>query len=1229
MHKAAVAAAVGAILAITGAIVVVVMLSGDGQNPALAPTPRIDWQGSNGVSWVDIAVAEGSVSGFETVAAESSGVAFTNKLEESTAVRNQLLMNGSGVCTGDFDGDGWTDVYFCGLDTANRLYRNVGGLRFEDVTAAASVECDGTYSTGCSFVDLNGDGRLDLWVTANGSPNRLFINQGNGKFRDDAKTAGLESSLGSTTSAFADIDLDGDIDIYVCNYRTDTVRDGGTAFDAQMVDGELVIPAEFEGRLVVDESGLIREYGEEDCLYLNNGDGTFDQIEIDSGRFIDERGAPVQQLLDWGLTAQFQDLDNDGDPDLYVCNDFWSPDRVWINDGKGYFTAASPIAFRNTSTSSMSVAAGDANRDGNVDLFVTDMLSRSHTLRKRQMGAMKPTPLSIGEIGNRPQYMRNTFFLSRGDNTYAEIAQFSGLDKSDWSWASQFLDIDLDGNLDLLVTTGHVFDVQDSDVTNLIRDGQVDPNIPTLLQYPRLETPNYAFRNDGHLHFEEHGADWGFSLLGVSHGLATADFDNDGDIDLVVNNLNAPASILRNRSSHARVGVRLVGDKPNVAAIGARVLVEGFGATQQWEIVGGGQYLSGSSNECCFACEADSKLRIRVQWPSGKEVVVADAVPNRIYRIAESAPGEPVNREQPSVDPLFEDASAKINHVHVEAPFDDFVNQSLLPNRFSQLGPGIAWYDVDRDGRDDLLIGAGRTGYIATYRNLGNGDFENVAWARGVGQLALDTQGVVAAATPDGGSFLVLGVSSFEDVGATPNAAEVLRFDGGEYRYDVGLPGRGAAMGPVSIADVDGDGDLDVFVGGRVIPDLYPRAASSCLFEMGADGTLEPSDRNAAVFKEVGLVSASAFTDFDGDGDADLLLAVEWGPVKLLENRNGTFVDVTAEKGIDGMTGWWLGVATGDFDEDGRVDFIATNWGLNSKYHLTAGRELRIFAEDFDENGTFDIVETHYDHDFSDYVPERGLSCSSSAMPFLKSITPTYEAWGSASLEAIYGKEKLRSSYKVGAKVLEHVVFLNRGDRYETRSLPLEAQLAPALGVNVADFDGDGHQDLYLAQNFFAVQVETSRLDAGRGLVLLGDGDGDFTALTGAQSGLKVYGEQRGSAVADYDSDGRMDLVTTQNGARTVLLRNVRARPALRVRLEGPTSNPTAVGAQVRAKGGPWFEVQAGSGYLSQNSATVLVAADAAQIEVRWPGGTVNSYDIADGAKQVVVRPDGTVQVQD
>ncbi len=435
------------------------------------------------------------------------------------------------------------------------------------------------------------------------------------------------------------------------------------------------------------------------------------------------------------------------------------------------------------------------------------------------------------------------------------------------------------------------------------------------------------------------------------------------------------------------------------------------------------------------------------------------------------------------------------------------------------------------------------------------------------------------------------------------------------------------------MADVDGDGDLDLFVAGRTVPGRYPEAASSRLYR-SEGGRFFPDKANAEAFREIGMVSGAVFSDLDGDGDADLVLAVEWGPVRVFVNESGNFRDATRELGLASFKGWWNGVTTGDLDGDGRLDIVATNWGRNSKYehHYDEEHPLRIYYADFDGNGSLDIVEAHYDEAMEKEVPERGFSCTSRCMGFVREVTPTYRAFGGSGVEEIYGKQLARAR-KVEANTLEHMVFLNRGGRFEAKALPIEAQFAPGFGVVVADMDGDGAEDVFLSQNFFASQIETPRIDAGRGLWLRGDGRGNLTPVPGQESGVKVYGEQRGCAVGDFDNDGRIDLVVTQNGAETKLYRNVGAKPGLRVRLRGGKGNPTGVGAVMRlvyGEGkGPAREVHAGSGYWSQDGAVqVLGKAEEPQgIWVRWPGGKEVEVTLAERVREIAIDAKGRVEV--
>lgn len=1194
------------------------------------------WTLEKGYAYKPLTVAEQGKTGFSLLSAETTGITFTNTVQDQQSTANQIRNNGSGVTVGDIDNDGLADIFFASQDGRNVLYKNLGDWTFKDVTedAGSDIALIGNFSTGANFTDIDGDYDLDLIVGGLDNGASLFLNDGSGKFEKPKNKTGLESKYGTHSMAFADVDGDGDLDIYTANYRSETLRDYGGDIKLQMVNGVLTVPDNLKDRILIDD-GKLREYGEPDFLYINDGNGNFSPLSWTDGTFTESDGKKLSgPPLDWGLSVAFRDMDRDGDPDIYVCNDFWSPERIWINDGSGKFRAMDNFAIRQTSATSMGVDFADVDRDGDYEFFVVDMLSRYHKLRKMQMGTMKPTPVSIGEIDNRPQIMRNTFYLNRGDNTYAEIAYYSGLQGSEWSWSPIFIDIDLDGYEDLFITNGHARDVQDSDTNNKIkalnlRDAEAQRQ--TLLMFPRLETENLAYRNMGNLKFEEVGEKWGLNAMGISHGAATADLDNDGDLDLVVNNLDMTAGIYRNDSNAPRVAVRLKGVAPNTQGIGSEVILKGGPVYQSQEVIAGGRYLSGSDPVLMFAAgDAVDGMTIEVNWRSGKKSIINNVKANHAYVVYEEY-AENWERDTPEPEEtLFEDKSGLIAHSHHEEEFDDFALQSLLPNRLSQLGPGIAWYDLDRDSDEDLIITSGRGSTTAIYINNGDGTFSGIDSESGPEKAALDQTAAVAWNTGDGISKLVIGQSNFEDHLNPSPSALIYGYGDSSLDLEQELPPRQSATGPVSAADIDGDGDIDLFIGGRTIAGKYPEPASSVLY-INEGGKFVPDSQNSPLFESLGMVSGSVFSDLDGDGDPDLVLATEWGPLYVFMNEDGKLRNETDKLGFSDYKGWWNGVTTGDLDGDGKMDIIATNWGLNSKYHLDKEHPLRVYYRDFNDDGTLDVVEAHYDENMKEIVPERGLSCSSNAMPFIKEKTPTYEKYGSSSLIDIYG-EGLAASEMATADTLEHMVFLNRGEGFEAVSLPVEAQFTPSFGVGVADFDGDGNEDVFMTQNFFAAQIETPRIDAGRGLLLKGDGKGNLTPVPGQESGIKVYGDQRGAAFSDYDNDGRLDLVVSQNGAETKLYRNIAAEPGLRVRLAGPEGNPDGVGAQIRlvsgSEYGPAREVHAGSGYWSQDSFIQVLAAprEPEQVSVLWPGGEKTLSDIPEGAKEIVVAADGSVE---
>jgi hypothetical protein len=890
----------------------------------------------------------------------------------------------------------------------------------------------------------------------------------------------------------------------------------------------------------------------------------------------------------------------------------------------------------------MGVDFSDIDRDGDVDFFLAEMLSREHPRRKTQMGLMSVTPVSIGEIDNRPQYMRNTLFLNRGDHTYAEIAQYAGVQASEWSWSPIFLDVDLDGYEDLLVVTGHYYDAMDSDTQlklKTISTSAYNQLQSEVFAYPRLDTPNFIFRNQGDLTFKEVGEAWGFASSDVSHGMALGDFDNDGDLDVVINRLDLPPAVYRNEAVAPRLAVRLRGHSPNTQGIGAKIKVLGGPvaplAPQSKEVICGGTYLSGSDPLYVFAAGSnENNLTIEVTWRNGTRSVVKDARPNRIYEIDESSTQDvaPTNHTaSPMPKIYFEDVSALINHVHHEDPYDDFQRQPLLPSRLSQSGPSAAWHDLDGDGDDDLIVASGKGGQLAGYRNDGKGGFQRFNDPRLNQKTQHDQTTVLGWTREEGATCLIVGYSNFEDPKTGPAFVQCYDLHSANGKAAQKITGDLSSTGPMTMADYDNDGDLDLFVGGRTIPGRYPEPASSRLYR-NENEAFKLDEKNTELLKDIGMVSGAVFSDFDGDGDPDLILAVEWGPVTVFRNTNGAFANATEELGLAEYTGWWNGVTTGDLNEDGRLDIIVANWGLNSKYHADREHPLSIFYGDFDNSGTLDIAEAHFDPLMQALVPVRGLSCMSNAIPYVRHRLPTYQKFGEASLQDILG-HRLTQAHEVQANTLEHKLFLNSGDGFQAVSLPAEAQLAPAFCAGVADFDGDGHEDVFLSQNFFAYQIETARSDASRGLWLKGDGAGKLQPIPGQESGVMVYGEQRGAALADYDRDGRVDLVVTQNGAATKLYHNVGAKPGLRLRLAGPKGNPLGTGATIRIVYkdglGPAREVHSGSGYWSQNSMIQVMGLreNPKGVWVRWPGGQVTNVSLTDQIGEVVVRYDGSVKM--
>ena len=1192
-----------------------------------------EWQSGAGYRYRELAVSTNKPAGFTSLLSGSTGIDFVNRLSKERYTTNQIYLNGAGVAAGDYDGDGMCDLFFCGLDSENKLYRNLGDWKFEDVSTKARVRGKNIATTGASFSDVNGDGRLDLVLNSIGQGTWVLLNDGQGSFR---ATQSLNPKGGGMSLALADVDQDGDLDLYVANYRTVTIRDQpgiklrGSTIDGKpqvmSVNGMSLEAANSVGRFTLNTNGKILEHGQADRLYLNDGSGKFTPVSFTAGAFLDEDGQRLAKPpYDWGLSAMFRDMNRDGRPDLYVCNDFESPDRIWINQGGGVFKAIDRLAIRKSSHFSMGIDFADLNRDGFDDFIVVDMLSRQHVLRHTQLSNRKPPELHFGVYNDRPQYSYNTVYLNNGDGTYSEIGFHTGLAATEWSWSPIFMDVDLDGYDDFLVTTGHPLDMQDMDVTNKgeqLKQQRKHSHRELLemrFMFKPLVLRNLAFQNQGNLRFVEKSAEWGFDHVGISHGMALADLDNDGDLDVAVNNFNEAATVYRNNAPAPRITVKLRGTPPNTQGVGARITVESDGLLQSQEMIDGGRYLSDDESVRVFAA-AKPIQKITVAWPSGKVSTLADVSPNRLYEIHESGAGQAEKNEETKPNPFFQDVSHLLSHRHKEKAFDDFSRQQLLPKKLSQEGPGVAWLDWNGDGWDDIAIATGSGGRLGLFLSDSKGGFEQAA-VPSLGQVSPRDQAAILGLDSFAKGLLVL-QSNYEDGLAFGPALQL--------HGTTGAPRKLLDAGTVSYsvlcaADYDGDGDLDLFVGGRCLPGKYPSPVGSVILR-NDNGLFVKDENHAELLSNVGSVSAAVWTDLQGDHHPELVLACDPGLIRVYRNNAGSLREVTAELGLGDRVGFWNSITAGDFNGDGNMDLVAGNIGTNSGYELYVKTGITWHHGDLSGGGVHEVFESYNGTSPGKVLPIRNLAEVLRAIPFLRELYPTYAAFANATSANILGEQKNKLA-ALNLTTFESVVMINRGEILEVTPLPLEAQLAPVFGISVADFDGDGNEDLFLAQNFFGTRPDFPRMDAGRGLLLEGDGKGGFAPMTSAMSGIQMSGDQRGSAVADFDRDGRVDLLVGQNAGQTKLYRNRLAKQGLRIRLTGRKGNPNGVGAKLRlgteTKLGPARGVRAGGGYRSQDAAAQVLSLGGetpTRLLVAWPSGKTTTTEITEGATETTVK---------
>lgn len=1132
-------------------------------------------------------------------------IAFNNAISTSAFVTNRHVVNGSGVAVGDVDGDSLPDVFLAGMEHHSTLHRNLGDWKFKDVTLSANLGLVYPRATGATFSDVDADGDLDLLVTSLGSGVQLYMNDGSGKFVDHTAQSNLPQSGGATSIALADMDGDRDLDLYVGFYKEATMKD---IWPPEEITFEQVIEQvadsfavrdywKKEYRLIRQGDRLMRiELAEPDRVFFNDGSGVFTEVAFTDGLFLDENGQPLTQVPQhWTLSVRFQDFNQDGYPDLYVCNDFESPDYLWFGSAEGTFRMASTLALRKTSQSTMSVAASDINADEYVDFFLADMLSQSYVERQRQHFVIPPELNPMGDLRTRPQEMQNMLLLNRQDTTYAEVARMSGIAATGWTWSSAFMDVDLDGLPDLLLTTGHAYDAMDADAQIAARSSR-RPWREVLLDFPDLDLPNIAFRNLGNAEFERVEKGWGLGVNeDVAHGMASGDLDGDGDQDLVINRLNGDVGLFRNNAEADRILIRLRGDAPNSQAVGAVVrVVSNSLPPQNQEVLAGGYYLSSKDAALTFAYSEGAQ--IEVYWPRGAITRINEVRPNSEYLIFQSSAAPTKPQASYASEVLFETLPTGLQHE--ETSYPDFDRQPLLPYKLSQRGPALVAADIDSDGDEDLILGGGKGQRLQVSQN-NQGRFTAAEY---LGNPSAGDHGGIVALT---GEILAAAGNYERTPDQARDASQIIQrsSNGLETSFTFGPE----SPGPLALADFTGDGSLELFVGGHFIPGQYPIHASSAIYRID-QGVLIKDEALSEPFESLGLVSGAAAADLNGDGRTDLALATLWGPVHVFHNRgDGRLVRMTRALGLSEYSGWWNGVAPADFDGDGRLDLIATNWGQNVPYDFN--QPLRVYYGDLDQNSSLDLLEVQWTPELDAFGMVRDFRTLTHALPTLRQKVRTYAEFSQRSVGDLFGSGLAGASYHEVSH-WQTTIFLNRESSFEAIPLAAEAQWSPAFAPVPGDFNGDGRTDLFLSQNFFAVASGYPRLDSGRGLLLLADEFYQLVPQPAQQSGIRIYGAQRASVAADFNLDGRLDLAVTQNAGPVVHLQNQSAPSGLRVELRINHTNTHAIGANVRAQFwdgnfGPTVPIVAGSGYWSQNSLTAILTPrdEIEKIHVSWPAG--------------------------